>query len=116
MAAKWTPDSWRAHKGIQMPAYRNAEALAAVEAQLGQVDRLAVEEIEVFCFNDVAASMRKNLERAHHFLKGGWLLLLLVHETASVLVDAESFWLPLGPNSCTAVAYHNERKRTCCNC
>ena len=36
MAAKWTPDSWRAHKGIQMPAYRNAEALAAVEAQLGQ--------------------------------------------------------------------------------
>ena len=36
MAAKWTPDSWRAHKGIQMPAYRDTQALAAVEAQLGQ--------------------------------------------------------------------------------
>jgi len=36
VAAKWTPDSWRGHKGIQMPAYRDAQALAAVEAQLGQ--------------------------------------------------------------------------------
>ena len=36
MAAKWTPESWREHKGIQMPVYRDAEALAAVEGQLSQ--------------------------------------------------------------------------------
>ena len=36
MAAKWTPDSWRSQKGIQMPFYRDAGALALVEAQLGQ--------------------------------------------------------------------------------
>lgn len=36
MAAKWTPESWREHKGIQMPFYRDADALASVEAQLGQ--------------------------------------------------------------------------------
>ncbi|MBO9527554.1 MAG: 3-deoxy-7-phosphoheptulonate synthase, partial [Sphingobium yanoikuyae] len=36
MAAKWTPESWREHKGIQMPFYRDQEALASVEAQLGQ--------------------------------------------------------------------------------
>ena len=35
MAANWTPDSWRSHEGLQMPEYRNAEALAAAEAQLG---------------------------------------------------------------------------------
>jgi 3-deoxy-7-phosphoheptulonate synthase len=36
VAAKWTPESWREHKGIQMPFYRDQEALASVEAQLGQ--------------------------------------------------------------------------------
>nr|MBA4770416.1 3-deoxy-7-phosphoheptulonate synthase [Sphingobium sp.] len=36
MAAKWTPESWRSHKGIQMPFYRDAEALASVESQLSQ--------------------------------------------------------------------------------
>ena len=36
MAAKWTPESWREHKGIQMPTYRDAQALGAVEAQLSQ--------------------------------------------------------------------------------
>ena len=36
MAAKWTPESWRSQKGIQMPVYRDQAALAAVEAQLGQ--------------------------------------------------------------------------------
>jgi len=35
VAANWTPDSWRSHEGLQMPEYRNAEALAAAEAQLG---------------------------------------------------------------------------------
>ena len=34
MAAKWTPDSWRSHEGLQMPDYRDADALAAAEAQL----------------------------------------------------------------------------------
>jgi 3-deoxy-7-phosphoheptulonate synthase len=36
VAAKWTPESWRSHKGIQMPFYRDTEALASVEAQLSQ--------------------------------------------------------------------------------
>src|SRR3546814_4222074 len=36
VAAKWTPESWREHKGIQMPVYRDAQALGAVEAQLSQ--------------------------------------------------------------------------------
>ncbi|HEY9580227.1 MAG TPA: 3-deoxy-7-phosphoheptulonate synthase class II [Rhizorhapis sp.] len=35
MAANWTPDSWRSHEGLQMPVYRDAEALAAAEQQLG---------------------------------------------------------------------------------
>ena len=35
MAAKWTPQSWRDHEGRQMPTYRDARALAGVEAQLG---------------------------------------------------------------------------------
>ena len=35
MAANWTPDSWRSHEGLQMPEYRDAEALAAAETQLG---------------------------------------------------------------------------------
>ena len=34
MAAKWTPDSWRSHKGIHMPTYRDAEKLAATEETL----------------------------------------------------------------------------------
>jgi len=36
VAAKWTPESWRSQKGIQMPVYRDAQALGAVEAQLSQ--------------------------------------------------------------------------------
>ncbi|MEE9432926.1 MAG: 3-deoxy-7-phosphoheptulonate synthase class II [Sphingorhabdus sp.] len=35
MAAKWAPESWRKHEGIQMPTYRDAEALGAVEELLG---------------------------------------------------------------------------------
>ncbi|MCF8708823.1 class II 3-deoxy-7-phosphoheptulonate synthase [Rhizorhapis sp. SPR117] len=35
MAANWTPDSWRSHEGLQMPQYRDAEALATAEQQLG---------------------------------------------------------------------------------
>src|SRR3546814_11669565 len=35
VAANWTPDSWRSHEGLQMPVYRDAEALAAAEQQLG---------------------------------------------------------------------------------
>ncbi|MBK5263641.1 MAG: 3-deoxy-7-phosphoheptulonate synthase class II [Alphaproteobacteria bacterium] len=35
MAANWTPDSWRSHEGQQMPQYKDAEALAAAEQQLG---------------------------------------------------------------------------------
>ncbi|HKX22414.1 MAG TPA: 3-deoxy-7-phosphoheptulonate synthase class II [Rhizorhapis sp.] len=35
MAANWTPESWRSHEGRQMPEYRDAEALAAAEKQLG---------------------------------------------------------------------------------
>jgi 3-deoxy-7-phosphoheptulonate synthase len=34
MAAKWTPDSWRAHKGLQMPTYNDGAALAATEETL----------------------------------------------------------------------------------
>jgi 3-deoxy-7-phosphoheptulonate synthase len=34
MAAKWTPDSWRSHKGLQMPTYNDAAALAATEETL----------------------------------------------------------------------------------
>jgi 3-deoxy-7-phosphoheptulonate synthase len=34
MAAKWTPDSWRNHQGLQMPVYRDAAALAATEETL----------------------------------------------------------------------------------
>ncbi len=34
VAAQWTPDSWRTHKGLQMPHYSDAAALAAAEAQL----------------------------------------------------------------------------------
>ncbi len=34
MAAKWTPDSWRGQKGLHMPHYRDAAALAAVEDRL----------------------------------------------------------------------------------
>jgi 3-deoxy-7-phosphoheptulonate synthase len=35
VAAKWTPQSWRDHKGLQMPTYRDAQALADAETQLG---------------------------------------------------------------------------------
>ncbi|MGE4324034.1 MAG: class II 3-deoxy-7-phosphoheptulonate synthase [Sphingobium sp.] len=35
MAAKWTPESWRSQKGIQMPVYRDGAALDRAEAQLG---------------------------------------------------------------------------------
>ncbi|MBB4639874.1 class II 3-deoxy-7-phosphoheptulonate synthase [Rhizorhapis suberifaciens] len=35
MAANWTPESWRSHEGRQMPEYRDTEALAAAERQLG---------------------------------------------------------------------------------
>jgi 3-deoxy-7-phosphoheptulonate synthase len=34
MAANWSPASWRQHEGRQMPDYRDAQALAAAEAQL----------------------------------------------------------------------------------
>ena len=34
MAAKWSPDSWRANDIRQVPVYPDADALAAVEAQL----------------------------------------------------------------------------------
>jgi 3-deoxy-7-phosphoheptulonate synthase len=34
MAAKWTPESWRNHKGLQMPTYRDDAALAATEDTL----------------------------------------------------------------------------------
>jgi 3-deoxy-7-phosphoheptulonate synthase len=34
MVAKWTPDSWRSQKGLHMPVYRDAEALAATEEVL----------------------------------------------------------------------------------
>jgi 3-deoxy-7-phosphoheptulonate synthase len=34
MAAKWTPESWRDHKGLQMPTYKDAAALAATEEVL----------------------------------------------------------------------------------
>lgn len=34
MATKWTPESWREHQGLQMPTYRDAEALAGAEATL----------------------------------------------------------------------------------
>ena len=34
MAAKWTPESWRAKPVVQVPDYPDADALAAVEARL----------------------------------------------------------------------------------
>ncbi len=34
MATKWTPESWRAQKGIHMPTYRDQDALAATEHTL----------------------------------------------------------------------------------
>src|SRR3546814_14623689 len=43
MAANWTPDSWRSHEGLQMPVYRDAEALAAAEQQLGSYPPLVFE-------------------------------------------------------------------------
>ncbi len=33
--ANWTPNSWRDHKGIQMPTYRDVAALEATEEKLG---------------------------------------------------------------------------------
>ena len=35
MAAIWSPASWRDHQGLQMPDYRDADALTRAEAQLG---------------------------------------------------------------------------------
>lgn len=34
MVASWTPDSWRKAKGLQMPHYRDADALASTEETL----------------------------------------------------------------------------------
>jgi 3-deoxy-7-phosphoheptulonate synthase len=34
MAAKWTPESWRNHEGLQMPTYNDSAALAATEETL----------------------------------------------------------------------------------
>ncbi len=34
MAAQWTPDSWKQHKGIQMPHYNDRAALSATEETL----------------------------------------------------------------------------------
>jgi 3-deoxy-7-phosphoheptulonate synthase len=36
MAANWSPASWRQHEGRQMPDYRDAQALAAAEAELAR--------------------------------------------------------------------------------
>ncbi|MET0239353.1 MAG: class II 3-deoxy-7-phosphoheptulonate synthase [Sphingobium sp.] len=36
MAANWSPTSWRAQEGRQMPDYRDADALAAAEQELGR--------------------------------------------------------------------------------
>jgi 3-deoxy-7-phosphoheptulonate synthase len=35
VAANWTPGGWRNFKGLQMPTYRDQDALAQAEAQLG---------------------------------------------------------------------------------
>jgi len=40
MAANWSPASWRQHEGRQMPDYRDAQALAAAEAQLAMLPPL----------------------------------------------------------------------------
>jgi 3-deoxy-7-phosphoheptulonate synthase len=40
MAAKWSPDSWRARPALQMPEYPDADALEAVEERLGRVPPL----------------------------------------------------------------------------
>ena len=34
MAANWAPDSWRTHEGLQMPDYKDQDALGAAEKQL----------------------------------------------------------------------------------
>ena len=34
MAKEWTPESWRNHPAAQMPAFEDADALAAVEDKL----------------------------------------------------------------------------------
>ncbi|MET0250466.1 MAG: 3-deoxy-7-phosphoheptulonate synthase, partial [Sphingobium sp.] len=56
MAAKWTPDSWRNHEGIQMPVYNDAQALARVETQLGRFPPLV--------FAGEARSLKAELARA----------------------------------------------------
>ena len=35
MAANWKPESWRAHQALQMPTYKDADALSEVETRLG---------------------------------------------------------------------------------
>ncbi len=56
MAANWTPASWRDHKGLQMPDYRDAAALSATEAQLGAFPPLV--------FAGEARSLKAELARA----------------------------------------------------
>ncbi|MGV3771034.1 MAG: 3-deoxy-7-phosphoheptulonate synthase, partial [Sphingobium phenoxybenzoativorans] len=56
MAAKWTPQSWRTHEGRQMPTYRDAQALAAAEAQLGTFPPLV--------FAGEARALKADLARA----------------------------------------------------
>jgi len=35
VAANWKPESWRAHQALQMPTYKDADALSEVETRLG---------------------------------------------------------------------------------
>ena len=53
MASAWTPASWRAKPGRQLPEYPDAEALARVEAQLARYPPLV--------FAGEARSLKKKL-------------------------------------------------------
>ncbi len=55
MSERWTPDSWRAKKVLQVPDYPDAKALADVEAQLATFPPLV--------FAGEARSLKKALGR-----------------------------------------------------
>ena len=55
MAAKWQADSWRAHKALHIPEYKDAAALAAAEATLGNYPPLV--------FAGEARNLKKDLAK-----------------------------------------------------
>ena len=58
MSERWTPDSWRTRKVLQVPEYPDAKALADVEAQLRAGKGFAIATPEFATIGKMIAQIR----------------------------------------------------------